>query len=118
MAKHENRNLIYFSSDEHDQEKTAPHKWEICRSCRGEGKSSAYLGAFTQDDMEEEGPEFVEDYVNGVYDQTCEECNGTGKVKVADFSQMTPAEVAAFREDRLNEADLRAMEESERRLGC
>lgn len=59
-------------------------KWRICPRCEGEGKSSAYLGAFTSDDMEELGQDFQEDYANGEYDKTCEQCGGSGKVQKAD----------------------------------
>ena len=48
-----------------------PSKWTICRHCQGEGTSSAYLGAFTRDDMDEAGPEFLEDYMAGRYDRAC-----------------------------------------------
>ena len=55
-----------------------PGHWEICGDCRGEGKSSAYLGAFTREQMDED-PEFFEDYMEGRYDRPCEECGGSGK---------------------------------------
>jgi hypothetical protein len=61
-----------------------PARWEICNHCRGTGKSSAYLGAFTREDMEEEGPEFMEDYMAGHYDRPCDDCEGLGRVLVLD----------------------------------
>jgi DnaJ-class molecular chaperone len=66
-----------------------PFKWEICSTCRGNGKSSAYLGAFTRSEMDEEGPEFMEDYMAGHYDRTCDDCNGSGKIKRVDWSKLT-----------------------------
>jgi hypothetical protein len=55
-------------------------KWTICPVCDGEGRSSAYLGAFTQDDMDQQDPDFLEDYVRGRYDRPCDTCGGDGKV--------------------------------------
>jgi len=59
-------------------------KWRICPRCDGEGQSSAYLGTYTADEMNEEGPEFQEDYIAGKYDRPCEECGGSGKVTQED----------------------------------
>lgn len=56
-------------------------KWAICSTCKGEGSSSAYLGAFTREDMDNLGDDFLDDYVHGAYNRPCEACNGTGKVK-------------------------------------
>lgn len=62
-------------------------KWRICPRCRGEGKSSAHLGAFTAQDFAEEGQEFVEDYCRGAYDIPCEVCRGSGKVTKEDVKR-------------------------------
>lgn len=51
-------------------------KYEVCPHCRGEGKSSSYLGSFTQDEMDEMGDEFLEEYMAGRYDRPCPECDG------------------------------------------
>jgi hypothetical protein len=82
-----------------------PAEWVICDECRGEGKSSAYLGAYTMDEMDEAGPEFEEDYFAGRYDRTCECCKGSGKLKVIDYDRVR---------GRLQEAYLRAYQEQER----
>lgn len=63
-----------------------PTKWVICETCKGEGKSTAYLGAFSAEEMLEEDLEFIEDYVSGFYDRCCDECGGTGKVREADLA--------------------------------
>ena len=55
--------------------------WAICGACHGDGASSAYLGAYTQADMAEMDDEWREDYFTGRFDQPCEECDGTGKVR-------------------------------------
>lgn len=78
-----------FYYDEEGDCVTLPYKWEICGHCRGEGKSSSYLGAFTWDDLREQGDEFIEDYFAGNYDRDCDCCDGTGKVPVADMDRMS-----------------------------
>jgi hypothetical protein len=95
-----------------------PSRWEICGRCRGEGKSSAYLGAFTQSDMDEAGPEFLEDYVSGAYDRACDRCDGTGKVRRVDWSKLTRAQRKAWNEQVRDERDYAAEVEAERRMGC
>lgn len=102
-------------TEEHDP---LPHKWEICGGCRGEGKSSAYLGAFTREDMEEEGPEFMEDYCSGFYDRACDECGGSGKVAVVDRARMTKDQRKAYDAQCREEAEYQAIAEAERRAGC
>lgn len=56
-------------------------KFIVCPDCGGAGTSSAYLGAFTGDDMEQAGDEFREDYMSGAFDRKCDECNGQRVVK-------------------------------------
>lgn len=56
-------------------------KWEICPACQGEGKSSAYLGAYSREDFAHEfSDEEQEQYFMGGYDRACERCEGSGKV--------------------------------------
>lgn len=60
-----------------------PAHYEICSHCQGRGQSSAHLGAFTRDEMDEQGPEFIDDYMTGAYDRPCEHCEN-GKVLIID----------------------------------
>lgn len=95
-----------------------PTKWTICAACGGEGKSSAYLGAYTRDEMDEAGPEFMDDYMAGRLDQPCISCDGAGKHKVADGSRMTKEQRAAYRFQQQCEREDRATERMERAMGC
>lgn len=70
ILQHEIRSFEEFTG-----QKLPTHK-VVCPSCQGEGKSSRYLGAYTQSEMEEAGDDFRHDYMAGHYDRTCEECDG------------------------------------------
>lgn len=84
-----------------------PANWHICHHCRGSGKSSAYLGAFTQEDMDEAGPEFMDDYMSGVYDRPCDHCKGSGKLLLVNEKACTTTELkAALRNMRDQQAAL------------
>jgi hypothetical protein len=40
-----------------DEEPIAlPFRWTICGACRGDGKTSAHLGAFSREDLEAQDP--------------------------------------------------------------
>lgn len=97
---------------------TYPAKWDICGACDGEGASSAYLGAFTSNDLHDLGDEFIEDYFAGIYDRACEECGGTGKLLVPDESRLTDKLREQLYRDRLAYRECRAIEAAERRMGC
>lgn len=95
-----------------------PFKWEICGSCRGEGKSSAYLGAFTRSEMDEEGPEFLDDYMGGRYDRACDRCEGGGKVRVVDWSKLTKQQRKDWNEQVRGEREAAAITRMERAMGA
>ena len=95
-----------------------PSCWAICSHCRGDGKSSAYLGAFSREDFNED-PDFAEAYMNGEYDRMCDECKGSGKVQLIDVSRCTYAQKRAMVKQRRSERDAayhRMEQESEMRM--
>lgn len=101
----------YFSDDDGEFIQV-PFKWEICSECRGDGRSSAYLGSFTWSELNEQGDEFIEDYFAGNYDEVCECCEGSGKVAVPDYDKMTKEQENKYleymRADEEYEAERRA----------
>ena len=101
--------------DEDGSERELPWKWAVCSACEGHGKSSAYLGAYTAEDMAEAGPEFVEDYINGFYDRACERCDGSGKVKVPDYAKMSKKDRAEFALQERASAEVDAEQRAELR---
>lgn len=100
-----------------DEQEALPYKFAICTGCRGHGTSSAYLGAFTGEQMRED-PDFAEDYRKGFYDRACDECGGTGKIAVADKSRMSAAQKKAWRAEQEHERQMRADEMSEYRMSA
>ena len=107
------RNPTLFCDDGSEIE--LPFKWEICSVCEGRGKSSAYLGAYTQDEMDQQGPEFFEDYIGGVYDRTCDACESTGKVKVADKARISKLNWREWEAQCRADREVDAEERAERR---
>lgn len=95
-----------------------PTRWEVCSYCDGEGKSSAYLGAFTAGEMGEMGDEFYEDYMRGNYDKPCPECHGRTTVAVVDEDRTSPELLEKWYKQQEEEWDLREMERQERMMGC
>lgn len=95
-----------------------PTHFELCPHCEGRGSSSAYLGAFTRSDFEEQGPDFFEDYMNGAYDQECPCCKGLRVIEVVSVDRLTPKQREAYEAERQEEADYEAECRMERLMGC
>lgn len=101
-----------------DDETPLPFKWEICGRCDGHGKHCGHLGAITQEQMDDNGPDFFDDYMAGIYDKTCEACEGDGKVAVVDRAKMPKEQLADWDLQCKIDREMRAEEEAERRFGC
>ena len=76
-----------------------PAVWQICGFCEGDGKSCAYLGSYTWEEMHEQGEEFIEDYFSGAYDRQCSECSGSGKIRVIDRETANPEDLTLYDRD-------------------
>lgn len=100
-----------FYYNEEGEIVSLPYTWKICGHCEGEGTSSSYLGAFTWEELREQGDEFIEDYFAGNYDRVCDCCDGSGKVVVADHGKMTEEQEKKYLEYMQAEIEY----ESERR---
>jgi hypothetical protein len=99
-----------------------PATYQVCPDCRGEGASSLYLGAITQEDRERDwSPDEWDAYLRGEYDRTCDRCKGRRVVLVVDMASLkaSNAELAleVARQARA-EAETRAMERLERMSGA
>ena len=110
---------ITFYAD--DIELEIPAKYELCQRCRGKGThvNPAIDGnGLSQEDMDEAGPEFFDDYMAGVYDVACYACKGRTTVLVADTMRMSADQVTAWMNHLEEEASDRRMIEMEIRTGA
>lgn len=101
-----------------DTEVTIASKFEVCPDCKGKGSSTAYLGAYTADDLDEAGPEFLEDVRAGNYDRPCDACEGLRVIEVPDTLRMSGAEREAWNTEQIEAARDAAEAAAERRVGC
>ena len=112
--------LTVFMSDD-DQEHEIPTKFEVCSRCRGTGShvNPAIDGnGLSQEDFDEAGPEFFDDYMGGVYDVACHECGGKRVVPGPDWDELTKEELEAWITQQRELADMYAAEAAERRMGA
>ena len=99
-----------------------PMKREVCHSCNGSGVTVAHVESegdgITASEMDELGPDFLEDYMSGVYDRPCPTCDGRNVVDAWDWDRMDPRtlKVCTDREQAVFDSD--AEQAAERRAGC
>jgi RecJ-like exonuclease len=98
------------------EEISLPVKFAVCPTCRGKGTQALHGLEVTE--MVREDPDFAEDYWSGGYDHPCDECKGERVVEVVDEDRCDPATLKLWFEWCDAEAETRAMEEAERRMGC
>jgi hypothetical protein len=100
-------------------EVSLPCKWAICENCRGNGTHAHSIGAITSSEWAHDWDEDERsDYLAGRYDRQCEECGGSGKVRVVDETLADPDDLLAWQGQEQREAEWAAQERAERRLGC
>lgn len=98
-----------------------PCRWVVCPSCNGAGTSSAYLGAFTASEWEDQDQDFREEYMAGRYDRPCDACNGRTTVSRIDRKRLTRWQrklVAEYDRQRRDFAEIDAISAAERRMGA
>jgi hypothetical protein len=106
---------IIIENDE-GEEISLPVKFEVCPTC--EGKGTQALHGLEVTDMVRDDPEFAEDYFRGFYDTICAGCRGQRVVEVVDERRLDAPTLKLWHEWCDAEAELRAMEAAERRMGC
>ncbi len=109
--------------DDEDRTIKIPAMWAICSTCRGSGGHSLRFGAITQQNIDEDWDEdSFRDYMTGKYDETCDPCQGTGKVLVvnrdAHFSAEQKAALAKYDGDADLDREMEAESAAELRMGC
>lgn len=76
---------------------------QVCQRCDGSGSHSHRLGAISAEDMANDWDEEEQErYMAGGYDETCEECGGSGEVR-APANDEEEAEAQAHREQIASE---------------
>lgn len=99
-----------------------PAEYVVCGRCRGEGShcNPAIDGnGITESDREDwADDDFMEGYLGGRYDVTCEECGGDRVVLVVDETRTSPVDLALYRRHNREMAEMRAEEAAERRMGA
>lgn len=96
-----------------------PTKWALCDVCQGKGKvvnpgidAGGLGGEFASD------PEFMEDYMAGVYDIQCRRCQGRTTMRVVDRSQCDKYLLDLIDQEEREEALIRAAEIAELAAGA
>lgn len=97
-----------------------PAKREVCRRCNGEGKHvNPNIDGHGIDPQEfRDDPEFEENYFSGLYDVTCQRCNGLRVVDVVDRERLTPKMLSRLTAYERAEDDARAEALYESRVGA
>lgn len=93
-----------------------PAKNELCPRCDGEGSHTnpAIDGnGITASEMDELGDDFREDYMQGVYDVTCERCAGAKVIVVPDLKRCSPEQRSQYRAHERAEQQMRREDDSE-----
>lgn len=104
--------------------KVYPAYYVVCPRCYGEGKHvnpSIDGNGITQSEMAEilhEDPDFLDNYMGGMYDVTCHQCKGQRVVLEVDEHSCTKEQWDEYQQDCRDDWELAAMEAAERRMGA
>lgn len=108
--------ITVYDEDGRDISASLPTKWVVCPRCQGGGTEDVWEGGMTSDEMYEHGPEFLEDYLGGMYSKTCEECGGRTTITDLDYGRASAAQVAVYEAAQRELAEYAALAASERRF--
>ena len=109
------RPILYLE----DEEIELPMKYEVCPVCEGEGKHvnpAIDAGGLSEEMMEDE--EFLDGYMGGVYDVSCNRCKGKRVVPAVDWNAMPEDHRKAYEKQLDDEAGWEAERLAEIRMGC
>lgn len=89
----------------------------VCPQCNGKGRSSLYLGSFSGQELAED-PDFADDYAQGLYDRTCESCNGDNVVEQIDTERLDGDTLRSYEGYMRDAYEMRAIQRMEWRMGA
>lgn len=113
--------IIFEDEDDEgdDIELELPAKYEVCSLCNGKGSHvnpSIDAHGLSREDLAED-PSFADDYLSGMYDETCYECGGRRVQPVVDEKHADKETLKRFQDRARSEADYIRECEYERRMG-
>jgi hypothetical protein len=94
------------------------YQWVICDTCEGEGGHSRRFGAMTHEEFSDWDDDSQEAYLSGRYDECCEACNGSGKLRELDIEILTKDAQDWIEAYERNVYEAAAERAAERRWGC
>lgn len=106
---------VYDDNDEIVHLKTIK---EICPRCNGNGVHDCWEGGMTADEMDEQGPEFLDDYLGGMYNTCCTECNGKSVIDVVDEDRNPKELLELYYQAEQAEHEYQAERRAEMRMGA
>lgn len=114
------------NGDIYEEDLQVPSRFEVCPECEGCGTDRGRSvecdgGGFTASEWNEacaEDDEFAENYFSGRYDRTCEYCRGKRVIEMIDRERADPKVLEQYDAQMEAEADFRAEQAAERRMGC
>jgi predicted methyltransferase len=109
--------MISVWNDEDEEVFLATHK-VVCPRCNGKGVHDAWEGGMTSDEMNEQGPDFIEDYMSGAYDVVCSVCHGKNVVDEVNENDCDPELLEAYYNQQRVIRESYLESEMERRMGC
>tara|TARA_R110000772_G_C13310282_1_gene440314 strand:- start:40502 stop:40915 length:414 start_codon:yes stop_codon:yes gene_type:complete len=110
--------LVENEDGEYDEVKL-PTKFEVCDLCEGRGKHvnpSIDCGGISAHMFDDE--DFAENYNAGQYDIPCNRCEGLRVVQAVDWDAMPKEQAAEYEAQLKEEADSRAENLAELRMGA
>lgn len=101
-------------------EEPLPMKWALCPVCDGKGShvNPSIDACGVSREQFEDDPDFAEQYWNGTYDQICTRCKGRTTVPVIDEDSCDSLLLAMYRRQLQDQADDRACQLAEIRMGA
>jgi hypothetical protein len=110
--------FTHYDEVDGEEEITIPARYVVCSRCHGEGTHDCWEGGMTGEEMEEQGPEFFEDYMNGVYSKPCTVCEGKRVELVPDEKRAHYSDLEKYTRQLEADAEIEAIYRMERMAGA